>query len=189
MPGETKTVSIAFDEYSFRVFNPKKNQFEIENGKYEIYIGSSSRDILLTGNVNIDGVELDFGYSKEIEEKYKNCDITDVSDELFEKLIGRKLITDEYSFYKKKRMIIYENATVEDLMYSRSFVGRAFSRIIRHLIKFLRAVGAKTTANTLVMGVLHQPIRGIAKFGGLSRNKLEGLLLIFNGHFFKGMHR
>lgn len=189
MPGETKTVSIAFDEYSFRVFNPKKNQFEIENGKYEIYIGSSSRDILLTGNVNIDGVELDFGYSKEIEEKYKNCDITDVSDELFEKLIGRKLITDEYSFYKKKRMIIYENATVEDLRYSRSFVGRAFSRIIRHLIKFLRAVGAKTTANTLVMGVLHQPIRGIAKFGGLSRNKLEGLLLIFNGHFFKGMHR
>ena len=177
-----------FDEYSFRVFNPKDNKFEIENGKYQIYVGSSSRDILLSDEIEIEGIDVDFGYSKEVMEKYGNCDINDISDELFEKLLGRKLITDEYVFYKKNRMIIHENATVEDLRYSRGFAGRLFSFVIRFLTKFLWLVGAKTTSNTLVMGVLHQPVRGLAKFGGFNRTKMEGLLMMFNGHFFKGLH-
>ncbi len=187
-PNETKNVSIMFDEYSFRVFNPKDNKFEIENGKYQIYVGSSSRDILLSDEIEIEGIDVDFGYSKEVMEKYGNCDINDISDELFEKLLGRKLITDEYVFYKKNRMIIHENATVEDLRYSRGFAGRLFSFVIRFLTKFLWLVGAKTTSNTLVMGVLHQPVRGLAKFGGFNRTKMEGLLMMFNGHFFKGLH-
>ena len=45
----------------------------------------------------------------------------------------------------------------------------------------------RTTANTLVMGVLHQPLRGVAKFGGMSRRMLEGLITMFNGKFFKGL--
>ena len=188
-PSETKTITILFDEYTFRVFNPKKNVFEVEDGEYEIYVGSSSRDISLTGNVKVDGVSLDFGYSDAVMEKYNNCDINDISDDLFEDLLGRKLITDEYVFYKKNRMVIHENATVEDLKYSRGWVGRCFSGFIRFFTRFLWAIGAKTTSNTLVMGVLHQPIRGIAKFGGLSRKKMAGLLLIFNGHFFKGLHQ
>ena len=47
----------------------------------------------------------------------------------------------------------------------------------------------KTMANTLVMGVKHQPVRGLAKFGGMSRRQMEGMLLMFNGHFFKGVGR
>ena len=121
-------------------------------------------------------------------EKYSNCDIANVSDELFEELLGRKLITDEYVFYKKNRMVIHENATVEDLRYSKGFTGRLFSWVIRFATKFLWGIGAKTTSNTLVMGVLHQPVRGLAKFGGFNRTKMEGLLMMFNGHFFKGLH-
>ena len=37
------------------------------------------------------------------------------------------------------------------------------------------------------MGVIHQPVRGLAKFGGMGRNKLDGMITIFNGHFFKGL--
>ena len=39
------------------------------------------------------------------------------------------------------------------------------------------------------MGVLHQPIRGLAKFGGMSRRQLEAMLMMFNGHLFKGVGR
>ena len=46
----------------------------------------------------------------------------------------------------------------------------------------------RTNANTLVMGVLHQPVRGLAKYGGMTRRKMEGLLTMFNGSFFKGLH-
>ena len=52
-PGQTKEVSILFDDYSFRIFNPKKNKFEVEGGKYQIYVGSSSRDIHLEGIINV----------------------------------------------------------------------------------------------------------------------------------------
>lgn len=189
LPGEKKNVTIKFDEYTFRVFNPKKNIFEIEDGEYEIYVGKSSKDIVLSSNITVEGVELDFGYSKEIMAKYNTADVCDITDSLFEELVGRKLITDEYVFYKKKRMVIHENATVEDLRYSRRWVGRFFSWIIRFLTKFLWAIGKKTSSNTLVMGVLHQPVRGLAKFGNMSRRQMEGLLMIFNGHFFKGLHR
>ena len=56
-------------------------------------------------------------------------------------------------------------------------------------MKFLKKIGKRTTANTLIMGVIHQPVRGLAKFGGMSRRQMEALLLMFNGHFFKGVGR
>ena len=86
-------------------------------------------------------------------------------------------------------MVIHENCTIADLRYSKRWVGRAFSGVIRFAIAFLRKTGKRTTANTLVMGALHQPIRGLAKFGGMSRRQMEALLLMFNGHMFKGIGR
>ncbi len=85
-------------------------------------------------------------------------------------------------------MKIDDNCTVADLRYSKRWVGRAFSGVIRFAIRFLRGIGKRTLANTLVMGVLHQPVRGIAKFGGMSRRQMEGLKYMFNGKFFKGLH-
>ena len=61
-------------------------------------------------------------------------------------------------------MVIHENCTVADLKYSRGWAGRAFSGVIRFAIGFCRAFGMRTQANTLVMGVLHQPVRGMEKF-------------------------
>jgi beta-glucosidase len=84
-------------------------------------------------------------------------------------------------------MVMDENCTVSDLRYSKRWIGRLFSWAIRFAIGFCRMFGMRTKANTLVMGMLHQPIRGIAKFGGMSRRQMEGLLLIFNGHLFKGI--
>ncbi|MFR5103586.1 MAG: hypothetical protein ACLTE4_13650, partial [Christensenellaceae bacterium] len=54
-------------------------------------------------------------------------------------------------------------------------------------VVFCRAFRMRSKAITLVMGVLHQPVRGLAKFGGMNRQKMEGLLLMFNGYFFKGI--
>ncbi len=86
-------------------------------------------------------------------------------------------------------MLIDENCTVSDLRYSKRWVGRLFSGAIRFLIGAARAFGKRTFANTLVMGVLHQPVRGLAKFGGMSRRQMEAMLMMFNGHLFKGLGR
>lgn len=189
-PGESKSVTIPFDDKTFRYFNVVTDGWEIEGGTYALYVGASSADIRLNASVEIEGTGAVNPYNREELPSYYSGDVKNVGDAEFEKLLGHKPPTAEYPFRNKRktRMVIDDNCTVADLRYSKRWVGRAFSGVIRFAIKFLRGIGKRTTANTLVMGVLHQPVRGIAKFGGMSRRQLEGLKLMFNGHFFKGLH-
>jgi beta-glucosidase len=52
-PGETKTVSIPLNQRAFQFFHPVKKQWTLEPGSYEILIGASSRDVRLTGEVEM----------------------------------------------------------------------------------------------------------------------------------------
>ena len=187
-PGESKTVTIPFDDKTFRYFNVITNGWETEGGEYLLSVGASSADIRLTVTVEREDSGAQIPYSKDELPSYYSGNVANVGDAEFEKLLGHKPPTENYPFYKRKRMKIDENCTVADLRYSKRWVGRAFSGVIRFAIKFLRGIGKRTLSNTLVMGVLHQPIRGVAKFGGMSRRQMEGMLLMFNGKFFKGLH-
>lgn len=48
-PGETKSVVIEFDEHTFTYFNEETSKFEVEGGKYNLYIATSIENILLEG--------------------------------------------------------------------------------------------------------------------------------------------
>ena len=187
--GGSKRVEIPFDDKTFRYFNVATGRFEVEGGKYDLYVCASSDDIRLSGSIEKLPTTDVMPYKKTELPSYYCGDVKNVSDEEFEKLIKRDIPSSEYPFYKKNRMVIDENCTVSDLRYSRRWVGRFFSWLIRFTIGFCRTFGMRTTANTLVMGVLHQPVRGMAKFGGMSRRQMEGLLMMFNGRFFKGFGR
>ena len=41
--GESKAVSISLDEESFTLFDPQTNTMRVVPGKYEIFVGNSSR--------------------------------------------------------------------------------------------------------------------------------------------------
>ena len=187
--GESVRVEIPFDDKTFRYFNVKTDKWEIEGGEYIVAVGASSRDLPLIAAVVREGTTDVVPYNRRKLGEYYACKVNNVRDETFAELIGREIPSPEYKFYKKKRMVIDENCTVSDLRYSRRWVGRAFSGAIRFAIRLLNAFGMRSKANTLVMGVLHQPVRGIAKFGGMSRRQMEGMLAMFNGHFFKGLHK
>ncbi|MDZ4957333.1 glycosyl hydrolase, partial [Clostridium perfringens] len=64
-PGETKTVTIPFDDKTFRYFNVKTNKWEIESAEYEIMIGASSVDIRLFENFYVEGTGAELPYNKE----------------------------------------------------------------------------------------------------------------------------
>lgn len=187
--GESVEVEIPFDSRTFRVYNPADNAWQVEGGAYKIQVGASSMDIRLEGEHKVAGNATDFGYDREKLASYFAGNAANVGDEEFEALIARPIPRDEYDFYKKKRMIIHENCTVADLRYSKRWVGRLFSGVIRFARSFLWKIGKKTMSNTITMGVLHQPVRGLAKFGGMSRRQMEAMLMMFNGHLFKGIHR
>lgn len=185
--GESKEVTISFDDKTFRYFDVESNQWEVEGGEYVLYIGASSRDIRLETKVTRAATKAECPYKAEELPSYYSGNVEKVGDKEFAEILGRDIPRSGYNFYKKNRMVITENCTVADLRYSKRWVGRLFSGVIRFAIKLMSATGNRAMANTLVMGVLHQPVRGLAKFGGMSRRQMEALLLIFNGHFFKGV--
>ena len=52
-PGETKTVTLPLGGRSFEYFDPKKNQWTLAPGTFDVFIGASSRDLRLSQAVKI----------------------------------------------------------------------------------------------------------------------------------------
>ncbi len=203
--GETAEVTIPFDEKTFRYFNVDTDKWEIEGGDYKIMVGASVADIRMTEMFTVAGTTEVNPYDAKALASYYSGKASDVSVEEFKALLGADkydaavengeapqkntypLPDPGYKFYKRKRMIIHYNCTVADLRYSKRWFGRVFSGGVRFLKSFMWAVGNRTLSNTLVMGVVHQPMRGMAKFAGMNRAQMDGLILMCNGKFFRGL--
>ena len=189
-PGETKEVRIDFDDKTFRYFNTKTNKWEIEDGEYDIYIGASSEDIMLKDVLNVKGTNAEPPYFKTNLPNYAVGNLRNVPDEEFAALLGHEIPDGSLPFYKKNRMVIDYNTTFQELRYSKRWIGRLIGKAIPWFTRVLYKMGNRVLANTLVMGVVHQPMRGMSRFsqGGLRMSQLDGLISMFNGHFFSGLH-
>ena len=88
-PGEEKDVHIVLDRDCFEYYDIENDRWQVEAGEYEILVGKSSRNIVLNDKVVINSD--DVCVKKEFCEKYCTGDVQNVTDEEFEKLIGRKL--------------------------------------------------------------------------------------------------
>ncbi len=188
VPGETQQVRIPFDEYTFRYFNVKSNAWEVEPGAYVVSVAASSEDVRLEAQVTCQGTTAECPYDKAKLPSYYSGRAGDVSEEEFEALLGRKVPSADSGFIKKNRIVVDYNTTVDRLRYARGWSGRLFSFAIRFAIKALRLIGNIKLSNTMVMGMLHQPMRGISRMSGgmISWGQLGGLMAMFNGHFWMG---
>ena len=189
--GETKEVRINFDDKTFRYFNVKTNKWEIEGGIYNIMIGASVDDIKLSQTIDVKGTTDINPYSPRLMPSYYSGEVANVSNAEFTELLGHPIPYSHYDFFKKNRIKVGYNTTVNELRYSKGWTGRFFSGVIRSMISMFKAFGNVTMANTLIMGVQFQPMRGISRLtgGALCWYKLDGLITMFNGHFFRGLHQ
>ncbi|MFF9542528.1 glycoside hydrolase family 3 C-terminal domain-containing protein [Streptomyces albidoflavus] len=55
--GESREVTLRLDQRGFAVFDPPSGDWVVETGLYSLRVGASSRDIRLTGEVELKGVE------------------------------------------------------------------------------------------------------------------------------------
>ena len=188
--GESKKVSIPFDDKTFRYFNVKTNKWEVEKGIYDIYVGSSSRDVQLEATFEQKGTDAPAPYDKTTLPNYFAGSLRNIPDEEFATLLGHEIPSGALPFYKKNRLVVDYNTTMSELRYAKRWIGRLVGKAIPWFVRVLRKLGKRTLANTLVMGVVHQPMRGLSRFsgGGMRMSQLDGLIMMFNGHFFKGLH-
>jgi len=188
--GETKTVKIPFDDKTFRYFNVVTNKWEVEQGVYDILIGASSDDIRLKGKIEQEGTGAKVPYDIAKLPNYASGKLRNIPNKEFAFLLGREIPDGALPFYKKNRLVVDYNTTMSELRYAKRWIGRLVGKGIPWFVRVLRKTGNRVLANTLVMGVVHQPMRGMSRFsgGGLRMSQLDGLIMVFNGHFFKGLH-
>ena len=183
--GEEQRVFIPFDEYTFRVFDVLNKTWSIEEGEYEILVGASSRDIRLRGNWYKKGHMVLSPCDPASLISYYTGDPARVSREEFQYLMEAPLPSDRWD---RTRPLSY-NDTVAQCQYAKSCFARLVFHIIDFLPPFFRKIGMRNQANLIMMSFYYMPFRGITKMMGgmVNRAMAEGLLVIANGHFFKGI--
>ncbi|MDF1509428.1 glycoside hydrolase family 3 C-terminal domain-containing protein [Robertmurraya sp. DFI.2.37] len=183
--GETKTVLIPFDDKTFRYFNIKTNKWEIEEAEYEIMIGASSEDIRLVDSHFVAGTGAPLPYEKMKLPSYYSGKANNVSVEEFEELLGYKAPASKWD---RTRPLGY-NDTIAQCQYAKGTFARFAFHAITFAHKFLWKIGKRSTANLIMMSVYHMPFRGVARMTGgiINMPMLDGILMIVNGQFFKGL--
>ncbi|MCM1415290.1 MAG: glycoside hydrolase family 3 C-terminal domain-containing protein [bacterium] len=169
-PNEEIRVTFELTEDAFSWFDPRSRSWNMESGTYQVQVGSSSRDIRLSGEIPIhEGVTPEtLSYAVET-----------AKQEDFEKLLGHPIPNDTPRRPFTKDSLLLHTTD--------SFLGR-----------LILPIGSKTAAKE--MGGTPQavrmaretmesmPIRGLSMGGG-TRNVIYGLVEIFNGHLFKGLKK
>ncbi len=187
--GESKELFIPFDEYSFRWYNPKRKRWEVEDCVYTVSVCASSADIRLTAEFTPEGgVSAENAYGEELA-PYTGGEVSKITKEQFEALLGREVPYGGLNFIKKNRIEVGYNTSIYQLRYARGWTGRAFAGAIVLAEKFLRAIGKRKQANVMKIGPYYMPVRGLARLTGglMTTAQLDGLIDAFNGHFFRGI--
>ena len=95
--GESKKVRIPFDDKTFRYWNVKTNQWEEEQGVYQIMVGASVSDIRLETTVEKEGTTSEYPYNPALMPYYYTGIIQQITDREFETLLGHPVPTGRWS--------------------------------------------------------------------------------------------
>lgn len=180
--GESRTVEIPFDDKTFRYWNVKTDQWEIEMGDYDIMAGASVSDIRLRGKLHVEGTTDIYPYNPAQLPYYYTGLVQSIHDDEFRNLLGHGIPSGKWSGE------IGPNDAICQMFYAKSALARLVYNRLTAMKKKSEEAG-KPDLNILF--IYNMPFRGIAKMTGgmVSREMVEGMLSIVNGHFFRGAIR
>ena len=178
--GETKEVSIPFDDKTFRYWNVYTNKWEIEMGTYQIMVGASSCDIRLTAELEVKGTTSDYPYNPYEMPYYYTGLIQQITDREFEALLGHSIPDGAWS----GKLTV--NDAICQMYYAKSRLARfVYKRLI--VMKTKAEDSGKPDLNILF--IYNMPFRAIAKMTGgmVSMDMVHGIVDVVNGNFFSGI--
>lgn len=180
-PSESKVISIEIDERSFSFYNPKKKQWEIEDGLYTVLVGESSEYIHLETDIYKDGIDASYIYDTSILNQYCSADVKKVPDSIFESLIGRPL-PDKYW---NKNLPLDSNDTLSQMYYAKSWLARKIYYVITY---FLNRGIKKGKPNLNLYFNYNMTFRAMAKMTGgwMNKKMVDEIVRIVNGNFWSG---
>jgi beta-glucosidase len=177
--GERRTIHIPFDDKTFRYWNIKTNKWEIEMGSYKVMIGASVSDIRLEAEITVEGTTNEYPYNPALLPYYYTGITQQISDIEFEELLGHPIPSGKWSGELGK------NDAICQMYYAKS-------RLARFIYNRLTALKIKSEEkgkpDLNILFIYNMPFRALAKMtaGMISMEMVEGILIVVNGHFFKG---
>ncbi|MBP9920436.1 MAG: glycoside hydrolase family 3 protein [Proteiniclasticum sp.] len=191
-PKEKKKVVIHLEEESFTYYHVEEKKFVLQEGRYGVQVGASSRDIRLSQEIEITKVECKkfqvaetAPYKDRALTAYKEGKLLKITKEEFQELLGETL--------PENRRTVTLPLTPENLIMD-SREGGLFGRILYRFIlmahKVLMKLKKPIPGNN-VLFVLEMPFRSVARMSGgkVDYGMLDSILLMVNGSFFKGLGR
>ncbi len=186
-PGTSKEFFIPFDDKSFRYFDEQRESWEIEQGYYTIFVGASSQDIRLTESIFIEGTQGSVPYKSEDLPSYYSGAVSQVSKDEFERLLKREV---PEPFWNRSIPLGY-NDTIAQCRYAKGLSIRCLYNLLVIYHWLLKKTGQRRRANVITMSIYPLPFRGLSRMSGgkITMTQVDGLLLMANGHFFKGFRK
>lgn len=180
--GESIEVELPFDDKTFRYFNVKTQQWEIEGGTYHIQICKNAHEVILEEALEVEGTTSQFPYNKEDLRDYYTAQVKQVSDASFESLLGHSVPESKWDRSKPLEL----NDAISQMYYAKSWLARMVFKI---LTKIRDNSLKKGTPNLNILFIYNMPFRGIAKMmgGAVSMSMVEAILEMVNGKFFRGL--
>lgn len=178
--GESREVSVPFDDKTFRYWNVKTNQWEIEMGTYEIMVGASVSDIRLKGRLAIEGTTNEYPYNPALLPYYYTGLAQNISDREFETLLGYPIPSGKWSGE------LGLNDAICQMYYAKS----GLARFIYHRLTSMKKKSEDAGKPDLnILFIYNMPFRALAKMTGgmVSMEMAEGMLDVVNGRFIKGV--
>lgn len=178
--GESKTVSIGFDDKTFRYFDVGENKFLTEKGEYIVSIGASSRDIRLTQTLPVGGALAN--EKEKAPPRYFLGTVANITDGEFAGLLGREIPPSGWD----RNVPLEMNDSLCQMVYAKNWLARLVINILVSLRERSFKKG-KPDLNILFMSTL--PFRAIGKMTGgqVTMEMVDGLLIAVNGRFIKGI--
>jgi beta-glucosidase len=181
--GEEKEVTITLGRRAFAFYDAGSKAWVVEAGDFEILIGASSLDIRLTASLDMSAYGTVSSIERDKLAAYYNPSKDGFPQKDFENLLGRPLPTN----IAPQKGSYTLNTPIGDM--SGSAIGRYLHNTMKKQIGKMIQGKEDTPMGALMNAVVHEmPLRGMLMMGSdLNRPKLEALLLMINGHFFKGL--
>lgn len=181
-PGESVEVELPFDDKTFRYFNVKTQQWEIEGGTYHIQICKNAHEVILEEALEVEGTTTQCPYNKEDLRDYYTAQVKQVSDASFESLLGHPIPESKWD----RRKPLELNDAISQMYYAKSWLARMVFKI---LTKIRDNSLKKGSPNLNILFIYNMPFRGIAKMmgGAVSMSMVEAILEMVNGKFFRGL--
>jgi beta-glucosidase len=179
-PNEAVEIELPYDDYTFRYYDVTRGEFAIEKGNYTLFIASSSRDVRLSGKLFKDGIEPTADDSEKLK-KYFEGNVDNISLQEFEWLYGETVPNAKWN----RKRLLEINDSLAQMVYAKSLLARLAIKVLiglrNHSVK-------KGNPDLNLFFLSNMPFRAIAKMsnGAFSMDMTRSVLVIVNGHFFRG---